>query len=57
MSVTAKDVYAALMRELDHPSGYISKDPLTLESVTVDGVISCEDIAKFLNERASHEPK
>ena len=50
MRVTAKDVYEALVQELAHPNGYISRDPLT-DSITVDGVISCEDIAKFLNER------
>lgn len=50
-TLKAKDIFEALKRELDHPSGYISKDPLTLDSITVDGTISCTDIAEFLNAR------
>lgn len=49
--LSATDIYEALKAELDHPQGYLSPDPLTLDSVTIDGTISCEDIAKFLNER------
>lgn len=49
--LSARDIYEALKAELDHPQGYVSPDPFTLDSVTVDGTISCEDIAKFLNER------
>lgn len=48
-TLTAQDIFLALIAELDHPQGYITKDPMTLDSVTVDGVISCEAIAEFLN--------
>jgi hypothetical protein len=48
MRITADQIYRALLAELDHPQGYITKD-CSLDSVTVDGDISCESIAGFLN--------
>jgi hypothetical protein len=49
--ITEQDVYNALFSELNHPSGYITERPLTLDSVNVDGTVSCASIAEFLNER------
>ena len=46
--ITSDLIYRMLTAELDHPSGYITKDPLTLDSVTIDGVIGCESMAEFL---------
>ena len=54
--LSAEDIYKALLQELDHACGYIEKRPMSLDSVTVDGTISCKDVAVFLNQRVLGVP-
>lgn len=53
LGITSEDVYLALKGQLDHSMAYIDNDPevTNLSSITVDGIVDCEDMADFLNRK------
>lgn len=53
LGITGEDVYLALKGQLDHSMAYIDNDPevTNLSSITVDGIVDCEDMADFLNRK------
>jgi len=49
--ITAQDVYDALKKQQEDMLDYVENDPVGLHGVIVDGLVNCESMAEFLNER------